>query len=411
FVIVQFAYLFFGGDRIEDLGLTYSEYARKGFGELQAVAIMAFFVLYSLVRFGRKSSRKLQSVMNGNLLVLLCNTLIIVVSGLVRMNVYIDVFGLSLLRLYSTVFMVFQLLLFVYLIPSLFSRNVFRQFSLISYVLFFAIVSTLALTSPERIVAKENIARSFQGLTLDHNYLMTLSSDGWMPLLMEDSVEITPIHVCHLLSESKETIEGKSWQDQTLKKTQALHYLEKLTHEYLDKNDSSATTNDLLRDECSSILMDEFDSAIEGYTSALVEKKYDKAFTEFWYPGYEPVWSEISEDISISSVSAIDSTKNPWKYVTDPFEIVEPGSTYGTSTTFELNVWDSQRGVFNCYEEDLSVELRNGKVYFNYAEVLPLGYGYKGYNGKTAVSERLDRFNNNRVSSYSECDYTYDYLY
>ena len=42
FVIIQFQYLFFGQTNITLTGFTYSEYARRGFGELVAVACLLY---------------------------------------------------------------------------------------------------------------------------------------------------------------------------------------------------------------------------------------------------------------------------------------------------------------------------------------------------------------------------------
>ncbi len=58
FVSIQFRY-FFGGEKNISLdGYTYSEYARKGFGELLAVAFFTLFIIMVLSGITRREEKK-----------------------------------------------------------------------------------------------------------------------------------------------------------------------------------------------------------------------------------------------------------------------------------------------------------------------------------------------------------------
>jgi hypothetical protein len=54
FVIVQFRYFFGGQANISAAGYTYSEYARRGFGELVTVAVLALGLIMSFGYYGKR---------------------------------------------------------------------------------------------------------------------------------------------------------------------------------------------------------------------------------------------------------------------------------------------------------------------------------------------------------------------
>lgn len=94
FVALQVAYLFGGRDTLAAAGMTYAEYARRGFFELVAVAALAggLVVAIDLV-VGRRSRAQLVAA-----LVLLGLTAVILASALLRLRLYQDAYGWTELR-------------------------------------------------------------------------------------------------------------------------------------------------------------------------------------------------------------------------------------------------------------------------------------------------------------------------
>jgi hypothetical protein len=96
FVVIQAAYLFPGTDPLAASGLTYAEYARRGFFELVVVAvlsgmvILAFDWLVDRVRAAQRAAAVMLAVMTG----------LVLVSAYVRLNLYQQAYGWTELRLY-----------------------------------------------------------------------------------------------------------------------------------------------------------------------------------------------------------------------------------------------------------------------------------------------------------------------
>lgn len=91
FAYVQFRYLFGGRLPVE---LTYSEYARKGFGELIAVALINFSAYTAINALCREGGAL--RVLQGLLLVA---TAILLASAMQRLMLYILAYGLTMLRI------------------------------------------------------------------------------------------------------------------------------------------------------------------------------------------------------------------------------------------------------------------------------------------------------------------------
>jgi hypothetical protein len=118
FVVVQAVYLFGGADTLARSGLTYSEYARRGFFELVTVAALVLsLVLLTdwLARFVGGRARLVVNILHTLLIVL---TLAILASALQRMRLYQQEFGLTELRLYTTAFMGWLAVVLVWLVAT-----------------------------------------------------------------------------------------------------------------------------------------------------------------------------------------------------------------------------------------------------------------------------------------------------
>jgi hypothetical protein len=100
FCIIQFTYLFAGAGL--PAGMTYAEYAREGFAQTVTVCAINLLIFGIFIRLG-KHSRLLKILLGG----LLALTAIMLISGAVRLNLYIDTFGLTWLRLLSAWFIVY----------------------------------------------------------------------------------------------------------------------------------------------------------------------------------------------------------------------------------------------------------------------------------------------------------------
>jgi hypothetical protein len=113
FVVVQFQYFFGGQANIGIEGYTYSEYARRGFGELVAVAFFSLLLLLGLGAITRReteSQRRTFSLFGAGLVGLL---IVMLIAAFQRLMLYEAAYGFSRLRTYTHVFMIWLALLLV----------------------------------------------------------------------------------------------------------------------------------------------------------------------------------------------------------------------------------------------------------------------------------------------------------
>jgi hypothetical protein len=96
FVAVQATYLFGGRDTLLDTGLTYAEYARRGFFELLAVAIVVGALVLGLEAFVARRGRGYLAA----IVTLIALTVVVLASAFLRLRLYQDAYGWSELRFY-----------------------------------------------------------------------------------------------------------------------------------------------------------------------------------------------------------------------------------------------------------------------------------------------------------------------
>ena len=186
FVAIQFRYFFGGQANISNAGYTFAEYARRGFGELVAVALFSLILFLGLNAITKRRSGAQRSWFSGLSLVLVALVGVMLISAFQRLYLYEQAFGFTRLRTYSHVFMVWlgMLLLAVALLELL------RRSRLIVLVILLASLGyavTLNILNVDGFIARQNILRARQGQRLDIPYLASLSTDA-VPALRDEFV-------------------------------------------------------------------------------------------------------------------------------------------------------------------------------------------------------------------------------
>jgi hypothetical protein len=177
FVAIQFAAMFGGEAFLRSQGLTYSEYARKGFFELLAVAVITLsLILFLDYLTGRESPRQRMIFLIGSGLMTIL-TVIILISAFQRMSLYESAYGFTRLRVHSHVFMIWLAVLLIGFYGLLLVQRT-RMFA--TTLLLFAIGFTITLDvlNPDAFIASQNLARARAGKELDTDYLGSLSYDA-----------------------------------------------------------------------------------------------------------------------------------------------------------------------------------------------------------------------------------------
>jgi hypothetical protein len=176
FVLIQLRYLFGGQAHVvETTGLTYAQYARRGFFELVTVTTLVVPLILAVDALVYVRARRLYRVLALALLALLA---VVMASALERMRLYTSEYGLTELRLYVTAFMAWLGLALTWSLLSLFRdrRSLFMPGAAAAG---FAVVLALNVLNPDALIARTNLDRYLErGKPLDVGYLGDLSADA-----------------------------------------------------------------------------------------------------------------------------------------------------------------------------------------------------------------------------------------
>ncbi|MDR1185416.1 MAG: DUF4173 domain-containing protein, partial [Coriobacteriales bacterium] len=170
---------------------TYAEYARRGFFELCAVATINFFILAGIWMFTRRGAREYPPalrVLSGLLALLTC---LLIITAASKMLLYIQTYGLTPLRLYTSWFMALMLLIFLALVTWH-----IRPYNAARPIIVLIVVFTLGLglVNTNGLIADYNVERYLSGQTkiIDAEALSFLG-DPAMPALhrlQEESADV-----------------------------------------------------------------------------------------------------------------------------------------------------------------------------------------------------------------------------
>ncbi len=183
FGVIQFRYLFGGQANISLEGYTYSEYARRGFGELVAVAFFSLVLILGLNAIGQRESEARRGIYSGLNVALAALVMVMLASAYQRLSLYESAYGYSRLRAYTHVALVWIGLLFLAVVVLEILRRQ-RAFAAACLLASLGFTASLALLNVDGFIVRENIRRAAQGQGLDVPYLASLSADA-VPVLAE----------------------------------------------------------------------------------------------------------------------------------------------------------------------------------------------------------------------------------
>jgi hypothetical protein len=180
FTAAQLVALSEGGRHVlATAGLTYAEYARSGFFQLLAVAVITLGVLLLLRAATGLASPGQRAVFTIASEVAVALTLVVVVVAVRRLNLYQDAFGLTMLRLYSELFSYWIGTVFLLLGAVLAGVGHGRGWFVGAAVAAgLALLLALNVVNPEAVVAGDQLAGTRQVRRTDVGYVARLSEDA-----------------------------------------------------------------------------------------------------------------------------------------------------------------------------------------------------------------------------------------
>ena len=221
----------FGGQAYVEAtsGLTYAEYARRGFFELVAVTAIVLALLlvadWALDRGRPAASDRFRKVG----WVLLALLAVLMASALDRMWLYVSYYGLSDTRLYATAGMVW-----LAAACALFGGTILRgrraRFGVGLLVVSAGWLAGLNLLDPERVVVNVNLGRALAGAEFDIAYHTGLSADA-VPALLEAAERLPPASCDSIVTilQSRDLLAGRDapdWRGWTLPRSRSARLLD-----------------------------------------------------------------------------------------------------------------------------------------------------------------------------------------
>jgi hypothetical protein len=183
FVAVQFAYLFGGQANITSAGYTYSEYARRGFGELVAVSVLTLGLILALGSWGKREAAGQRGWFNVLSVLMVALVCVILASALMRLLLYEGAYGFTRLRTYTHVAIFWMGATFLVFLGLLLARRL-RLFAPAAGLCFAGFIATLGLLNVDAFIVRQNVQRLAETGKIDIAHLASLSSDA-VPGLVE----------------------------------------------------------------------------------------------------------------------------------------------------------------------------------------------------------------------------------
>ncbi|OEJ29331.1 hypothetical protein AS594_09305 [Streptomyces agglomeratus] len=177
FIAVQLAVLFGGYDKVlSETGLTYAQYARQGFWQLLWATLLVLLVIALALRWAPRGAARDRTLVRAVLGTLCVLTLVVVASALRRMDLYVDAYGLTRLRISVAAVELWLGLVIVLIMAAgaLGARWLPRAVAASAA----AAVLAFGLVSPDGLVAEQNVERYRATGKLDVHYFQDLSADA-----------------------------------------------------------------------------------------------------------------------------------------------------------------------------------------------------------------------------------------
>ncbi len=157
--------------------LDYKQNARGGFFQLLAVAFLVLTVLLVFDALIRSGDGRRFRLFDRMAVILVALTAAVMVSAMRRMWLYVDERGLTELRLYTSVFMVWLGFVLVWFLATVL-RNLHARFALGLLASGLAAVIALNVANPDAFIVRFNWERHVAGAGFGEMYNSTLSADS-----------------------------------------------------------------------------------------------------------------------------------------------------------------------------------------------------------------------------------------
>lgn len=159
-------------------GYSYAEYARRGFFELLAIVVINLVVVILINLLAKNGGENKPAALKLYSAAICFFTLVIIASALSKMAMYISVYGLTELRVFTGWFMALCAFIFLFIIIKQFGKRL--PLAKCVTITFIAMFALLAFGRPDYVIGVYNIEMSRAGKLEEYDsaYLLSLSDDA-----------------------------------------------------------------------------------------------------------------------------------------------------------------------------------------------------------------------------------------
>ncbi len=181
---------FLGGFTGDVTGFTYAEYARRGFFELCGVCCLNLIVIGGMGFFSKLTGTEKPLALKLFASFLCISSLLLSGTAIAKMFLYIRVYGMTQLRVYTTWFMFLLVVLFGLLLVKQFKATL--NIGKIGAVTFTVLFALLCFSRPDAWMTRYNAELYLSGQLeeFDSEVLYEMSDDAWSALTAYDSETI-----------------------------------------------------------------------------------------------------------------------------------------------------------------------------------------------------------------------------
>lgn len=164
--------------------ITYAEYARKGFFEMCIIAVINLAIVFTAWLLAKKKDGKISICIKILVSFITLFTLVIIATAISKMVLYINHYGMTVLRITTSAFMLFLTIVFISIILKIFIKKInFVKTALLAAGVIILLLGTINVNE---ICAKYNYDSFISGklAKIDVNALYELGDEG-IPYLVK----------------------------------------------------------------------------------------------------------------------------------------------------------------------------------------------------------------------------------
>ena len=187
--ILNIIYIIFDFIQIKSLllhhvssGFNYATYARQGFFELLVVSVINISIILISKNMQNKDNEKEFKFINIMSIIMVFLTIIIIISSFMRMNLYENAYGYTMLRLLVYVTLITEGILMIPTVMYIFNPkfNIVKSYMII----LISVYTIITFMNFDYLIAERNIYRYYNDNKIDIEYLENSANDN-IPLLVE----------------------------------------------------------------------------------------------------------------------------------------------------------------------------------------------------------------------------------